>query len=58
MLPNFLLTEDRTTLNELLTSAQYLYGSFLLAEKIGNERNIAAQKLIELIKKEYHLQNE
>jgi hypothetical protein len=50
-----LLTEDRTTLNELATTAQYLYGAFLLAEKIGNERNIAAQKLIELIKKEYHL---
>ena len=50
-----LLTEDRTTLNELATSAQYLYGAFLLAEKIGNERNIAAQKLIELIKKEYFL---
>ncbi len=50
-----LLTEDRTTLNELATSAQYLYGAFLLAEKIGNERNIAAQKLIALIKKEYQL---
>ncbi|HYM95090.1 MAG TPA: hypothetical protein VET23_13175 [Chitinophagaceae bacterium] len=50
-----LLTEDRTALNELATTAQYLYGAFLLAEKIGNERNIAAQKLIELIKKEYQL---
>ena len=50
-----LLTEDRSTLNGLITSAQYLYGSFLLGEKIGNERNIAAQQLIELIKKEYHL---
>jgi len=50
-----LLTEDRTVLNELATTAQYLYGAFLLAEKIGNERNIAAQKLIGLIKKEYHL---
>lgn len=54
--PSDLLTEDRTTLNELATSAQYLYGAFLLAEKIGNERNIAAQRLISLIKKEYHLQ--
>ncbi len=50
-----LLTEDRTALNELATTAQYLYGAFLLAEKIGNERNLAAQKLIELIKKEYYL---
>ena len=53
-----LLTEDRVTLNELITSAQYLYGAFSLGEKIGNERNIAAQQLIELIKKEYHLENE
>ena len=53
-----LLTEDRTLLNELATTAQYLYGAFLLAEKIGNERNIAAQKLIELIKKEYDLEDE
>jgi len=50
-----LLTGDRVTINELLTSGQYLYGAFVLAEKIGNERNMAAQKLIELIKKEYHL---
>ena len=49
-----LLTENRSALNELATTAQYLYGAFLLAEKIGNERNIAAQKLIVLIEKEYH----
>ncbi len=29
-------SEDRTALNELATTAQYLYGAFLLAEKIGN----------------------
>ncbi|MEO6253485.1 MAG: hypothetical protein ABIO79_09280 [Ferruginibacter sp.] len=51
-----LLTEDRITLNELITSAQYLYGSFLLGEKIGDQRNIAAKNLIELIKNEYHLE--
>ena len=51
-----LLTEDRSALNELISSAQYLYGSFLLGEKIGDKRNIVAQKLIELIKKEYHLE--
>ena len=50
-----LLTEDRTTLNQLASTAQYLYGAFLLAEKIGNQRHTAAQKLIALIKKEYHL---
>jgi hypothetical protein len=56
--PADLLTEDRTTLNELATSAQYLYGAFLLAKKIGNERNIAAQRLIGLIKKEYDIADE
>lgn len=54
--PTDLLTEDRITLNELVTSAQYLYGSFSLGEKISNQRNIAAQNLILLIKKEYHLE--
>jgi hypothetical protein len=53
-----LLTEDKIAMNELLTSAQYLYGAFLLAEKISNDKNLAAQKLIALIKKEYHLENE
>ncbi len=50
-----LLTEDPVVLNELITSAQYLYGALILGEKIGNERSIAAQQLIELIEKEYHL---
>ena len=54
--PTDLLTEDRITLNELVTSAQYLYGAFSLGEKISNQRNIAAQNLILLIKKEYHLE--
>jgi len=53
-----LLTADRTTLNELATTAQYLYGAFLLSEKIGNERKIAAEKLIRLIKQEYDLESE
>jgi hypothetical protein len=53
-----LLTEDRVTLNELATSAQYLYGAFLLAEKICNKRNTAARDLIGLIKKEYGLGDE
>jgi len=51
-----LLTEDPVVLNELITSAQYLYGALILGEKIGNERSIAAQQLIELIKKEYRLE--
>ncbi len=51
--PDALLTEDRITLNELITRAQYLYGAFSLGEKISNQRNIAAQQLISLIEKEY-----
>jgi hypothetical protein len=50
-----LLTEDPVVLNALITSAQYLYGALILGEKIGNERSIAAQHLIELIEKEYQL---
>ena len=50
-----LLTEDPVIINQLLTSAQYVYGALILGEKIGNERSIAAQQLIELIKKEYQL---
>jgi hypothetical protein len=54
--PADLLTEDRATLNELITYAQYLYGAFALGEKISNDRNVAAQNLISLIKKEYNLE--
>jgi hypothetical protein len=50
-----LLTEDPIVLNRLITSAQYLFGALILGEKIGNERRVAAQKLIELIGKEYQL---
>jgi hypothetical protein len=50
-----LLTEDPVVLNELITSAQYLYGALILGEKIGSERSIAAKQLIELIEKEYGL---
>ncbi|MCY7309221.1 MAG: hypothetical protein LH619_00455 [Chitinophagaceae bacterium] len=50
-----LLTEDRLTLNELITSAGYFYGALSLNENLGNNRSKAAQKLIDIIKKEYHL---
>lgn len=48
-----LLTEDPIVINELINSAQYLYGALVLGETIGNERCMAARKLIDLIKKEY-----
>ncbi len=50
-----LLTEDPVVLNELITSAQYLYGALILGEKIGDDRSVVAQELIRLIKKEYRL---
>ena len=50
-----LLTEDRVVLNQLITSAGYLYGAVNLNENIGKERSITAQNLIELIQKEYRL---
>ena len=53
--PSDLLTEDRVVFNELITSAQYLYGAIKLGENVCSKRNLAAQNLIELIKKEYHL---
>jgi hypothetical protein len=51
-----LLTEDRVTINELITSAGYFYGALSLNQNLGNERSKAAQRLIELIKKQYHLE--
>ena len=50
-----LLTEDRLILNELITSAGYFYGAISLNDNVANERSNAAQRLIDLIKKEYHL---
>ena len=50
-----LLTEDRLAINELITSAGYFYGALSLNQTVGNDRSKAAQRLIELIKKEYHL---
>jgi hypothetical protein len=49
------LSEDPALINELLTSAQYLYGSLRLAERVGVKRNQMSQNLIKLIQKEYHL---
>jgi hypothetical protein len=49
------LSEDPALINELLTSAQYLYGSLRLAEGVGVKRNQMSQNLIKLIQKEYHL---
>ena len=50
-----LLTEDPLVINEVLTRAQYLYGTFTFAQNWGLERCKTAENLIELIKKDYHL---
>ena len=51
-----LLTEDPLVINEVLTRAQYLYGSFSFAQSWGLERCRTAERLIDLIKKEYRFE--
>jgi hypothetical protein len=51
-----LLSNDILAINELLTRAQYFYGVIILQRNRGMERSRNAQNLIELIKKEYHLE--
>jgi len=41
-------------INELLTSAQYIYGSLLLAQNITTQRQRSAENLITLINAKYH----
>ncbi len=53
-----LVKTDRELINEFLMSAQYYYGSLSLLAKWGSERNEKAKQLLELIKKEYHLEKE
>lgn len=51
-----LITEDRATINELLASAQYIYGVVKISETVCDDRNEAALDLIELIKIEYQIE--
>lgn len=50
-----LITDDAIAINELLASAQYVYGAIKLSEEITEERKIEAQKLILLLQEEYKL---
>ncbi len=50
-----LLSTDAVTINEFLTSAQYLYGTFVFAKDFGMVRCKKAENLINTIKSEYHL---
>lgn len=48
-----LITEDRAIINELIASAQYIYGVVKLSESVCDNRMKAALELSSLIKKEY-----
>jgi len=48
-----LITEDRAVINELIASAQYIYGVVKLSESVCESRKKAALELSSLIKKEY-----
>ncbi|MBK8140565.1 MAG: hypothetical protein IPK57_05880 [Chitinophagaceae bacterium] len=50
-----LLSEDRITINELITFAGYFYGALSLNDQVASIRKDAAESLIVLIKKTYHL---
>ena len=49
-----LISEDKTDINELLTSMGYFYGALSLNDNVAAIRKSAAEQLIELIKKEYN----
>lgn len=50
-----LITEDRAIINELIASAQYIYGVVKLSENVCDKRKKAALELSALIKKEYQI---
>ncbi|WP_336127169.1 DUF6090 family protein [Mesoflavibacter sp. CH_XMU1422-2] len=49
-----IITEDRETINELITSAQYIYGAISLSEKLVINRKEKAKNLIQEIDKNYN----
>ena len=51
-----MISEDKISINELLTSAGYFYGALSLNNIVASNRSKDAEKLIELIKKAYHLE--
>lgn len=48
-----IITEDRKTINELITSVQYIYGAISLSENLVISRKEKAEKLIQEINKNY-----
>jgi hypothetical protein len=53
-----LLSTDKKSINQVLMSLQYVYGTFVLLNKWGAERDEKAKKLLSLIQKEYGLEKE
>ena len=51
-----LLSNDPIAINTLLTSAQYYYGSRMLQKNHCTDRTLRAQRLLQLIKQEYHFE--
>ncbi len=52
------MTSNPQNINMFLTSAQYFYGARKIQKELCDERGKRAQILLDLIKKEYHLENE
>lgn len=50
-----LISDDRNAVNEVLSWAQYLYGSYDFQKNYGFVKLTNAENLIALIRKEYHL---
>lgn len=50
-----LITEDKAIINELIASAQYIYGVVKLSETVCDKKQKEALDLMNLIKKEYQI---
>jgi hypothetical protein len=59
MLPTFvkpLITENQQTINHLCTLVHFLYSQSIIGRKALHKYKVQASRLIELLKKEYHLE--
>ena len=54
--PDAMISEDTIAMNELLTSAGYIYGAIALNNNLAVSRSKEALQLIQLIKEEYRLE--
>lgn len=51
-----LITHDTVAINELIASAQYVYGVIQLTQELTNKQKIAAQNLMEIIQSKYQFE--